>query len=217
MKIIIAALMLFALTGTAMAQITHTSNGDVDQNADAVLKKAAQKMNDGTVSFAVTMVMKDQNKKEASRVKADVLYSKGKYRATFDNNVIYSDGTAVWHWNKDVDEVVVNNMEDGDDNLMNPGAVLANYSKNFKAKYIRQEADGTAVVDLTPKKSKSYYKIRVLADAKTGVLKQLVMNNYDSSCTEFIVSNFKSGVKTSSSDFVFPKASHPNVEVIDMR
>lgn len=217
MKKIIATLMLFALAGTATAQITHTSNGDVDQNADKVLKKAAQKMNEGAVSFAVTMVVKDQDKKETSHIKADVLYSKGKYRATFADNVVYSDGAAVWHWNKEVDEVVINNMEEGDDNLMNPGAVLANYSKNFKAKYIRQEADGTAVVDLTPKKSKSYYKIRVLVNTNTGVLKQLVMNNYDSSCTEFIVSNFKSGVKASASDFVFPKASNPKVEVIDMR
>ena len=201
----------------AFAQITHTAKGPVDQNAEKILKKAADKFAGEAVSFTVTMVNKDADKKETARMVAEVLYKKGRYRVTFEDNIIYCDGTSTWHWDKAVQEVVVNKMSDSGDDLMNPAMILANYSKNFNAKYIRQEDNGVAIIDLTPKQPKSYYKIRLFINATTGLLKSMEMHNYDSTSGTFQVSNYKSGVKTTDRDFTFQKAENPKVEVIDMR
>lgn len=216
-RIFVMLVMLVAGMTTAMAQITHTAKGHVDQNAERILKKAEQAIASDAVSFTVTMVSKDANKKETARMKADVLYKKGKYRVSFEGNIIYCDGEATWHWNKENDEVVVNKMSDGADDLMNPASILANYSKNFNAKYIRQEENGTAVIDLTPKKTKSYYKIRLFVNANNGQLQRMEMHNYDSTSGEYQISNYKKGMKTADSDFMFPKAQNPKVEIIDMR
>lgn len=211
-------LLAFVLMATlAPAQITHTQNGNVDQNAEKVLKKAAQKMNASAVSFTVTAINKDSAKKETSRQTAQVLFNKGKYRVSVPDNVIYCDGASVWHWNKQANECTVDKMSASNDDLMNPAGLLSNYSKNYKAKYIRTESDGTAVVDLTPKKSRGFYKIRLLVNSANGELKKMSMHNYDSSCSEYVVSNFKSGVAVSAADFSFPAAKNPKVEVIDMR
>ena len=216
MKKTITILMMIACFAMVSAQITHTAGGGkVDQNADKILKEAAKKFNTGAVSLTVTLVNKDGQKRETGRMKADVLYKGGKYRVTFDGNVIYCDGSSTWHWNKDVDEVTVNAMSSSEDDLMNPGAILANYSKNFNAKFIRKEENGDNIIDLTPKKGKSYHKIRVVINKNTP--KRMEMHNYDSSCGEYHISNFKTGVKCTDSDFVFPKASNPDVEIIDMR
>ena len=201
----------------ANAQITHTSKGQVDQNAEKYLKKAYDKINGGGVSFSVTMVSKDSNKKETARHKADVLFNKGKYRVTFGTNVIYCDGAATWHWDKEVNEVVVNKASTAEDDLMNPAAILANYKKNFKSKYIRQEQNGNAIVDLTPKKSKSYYKIRFTINAKSGIIQSMELYNYDSSRGEYTVSKFNGSAKGGDEQFTFPKEKYPNVEIIDMR
>lgn len=211
-------LMSVLLTLPLCAQITHTANGNVDENANKILTKASNKFEStSAVSFTVTMINKDSNKKETGRQKADVLYSKGKYRVTAPDQVLYSDGTGVWHWNKQTKEVTVNKMASAEDDLMNPAKLLANYKKNFKAKYIRQEDDGTAVVDLTPFKSKSYYKIRLLINANSGMLKRMEIHNYDSSCGIYEISAVNTGAKCSASDFVFDAASNKGVEVIDMR
>lgn len=206
------------LTLSASAQITHTPSGDVDKNAQEVLAKAAKKVNSSAVSFSVTMVNKNSDKKETARIKAQVLFHKGKYRVTADNQVLYSDGIAVWHWNKEVNECTINKLDPASsDELMNPAALLSNYSKNFRAKYIRTEQDGTAVVDLTPKKTCSYHKVRLLIDSNSGVLKRLEVHNYDGSRGEYTVTNFKTGVSAKESDFAFPAAQNPKVEIIDMR
>lgn len=212
-------LLLLALSTIflASAQITHTSKGQVDQNAEKYLKKAYDKINGGGVSFSVTMVSKDSNKKETARHKADVLFNKGKYRVTFGTNVIYCDGAATWHWDKEVNEVVVNKASTAEDDLMNPAAILANYKKNFNAKFIRKEQNGNAVIDLTPKKSKSYYKIRLIVNAESGIMNKMEVHNYDSSSADYIVSSFKSGVKTCDTDFKFTKSANDGVEIIDMR
>ena len=207
-------LMLLPMLGMR-AQITHTDKGSVDANAEKVLAKAQTKMN-GCVSFTVTMTSRDSDKKESGRQTAQVLFNGGKYRVTFGDQVMYCDGKNVWSWNKKAKEVVVDRMSDSDDDLMNPAKLLSSYKKNYKAKFIRKEQDGTSVVDLTPKSRKSYYRVRLLV-AESGVLKSIEMNNYDSSSAEFKVSAFKSGVKSTEADFVFPAAANKDVEVIDMR
>lgn len=208
--------MLFAAMG-ASAQITHTAKGDIDENANKVLKKASSVFSKSAVSFSVTMINRNNEKKETARQKADVLYSKGRYRVTMGNQTLYSDGKNVWQWDKQSNEVTVNTLAQSGDDLMNPAALLASYSDNFKVKFIREEDDGTAVVDLTPRKSKSYYKIRMLINSKNGYIKQMEIHNYDSSEGIYQVSAVKTGAKCTDKDFLFDAAANKGVEVIDMR
>ena len=203
---------------SASAQITHTSSGTVDQQAKQILDKASKKVNTSAVSFSVTMVTKDSDKKETSRMNATVLFNKGKYRVSFADQVMYCDGNALWHWNKAANECVVNPLDAlSGEELMNPAALLSSYSTNFRAKYIRTENDGTAVVDLTPKKARSYHKVRLLISSETGIIKRMEIHNYDGSRSEYTVSQFKSGVACKEGDFTFPRTQNPKVEIIDMR
>ena len=213
--------MLALLIGSAlcslMGQISHSANGDVDENAARILKKASDKFSKGSVSFTVTMINKDSDKQETARQSATVLYKGGKYRVELPRQVLYSDGNSVWHWNKDAGEVTVNKLDKNDDDLMNPATLLANYSKNFREKYIRTEEDGTAVIDLAPRGSKSYHKIRIFVAEKNGIVKGMELHNYDGSRGEYHLSKFKSGVKSTDGDFIFDRQANPAVEVIDMR
>lgn len=208
--------LLVGLSGTLHAQISHTSSGLVDKNAERILKLAEQKFNTGSVAFSVDMVALDDAKKETARHTAKIVYRQGKYKADVGQQSILCDGTTIWQHNKQANEVVVNSVTTGGDDLMNPGQLLKDYEKNFRAKFIRTDPDGTAVVDLMPKQPKSYHKVRLLINEKSGLLKRLTMHNYDGSEASFAVSGFRS-TKTSDADFVFDVAQHKGVEVIDMR
>ena len=199
---------------TLNAQITHSNQGQVDKTADALMKKAAGKF--GNVSFSVTATVLDSKKKETLRQTAQVLYCKGHYRVTVADQEIICDGTTVWQWNKSAKEVVVNNMSNDDMNLFNPARLLANYDKNFRAKYIRTDDDGTAVVDLQPRSARSFHKIRLFMVEKSGLLRRMEVHKFDSGREVYDISNFKNA-GTSASQFTFDAAKHPGVEVIDMR
>lgn len=199
----------------AQAQITHASQGRLDENATEALKKAAARFNQN-VSFSVTLTNLDPQKKNIGSQTAQVRYHKGKYRLTFADQELISDGTTVWHWNKTAREVAVNNLSDDDIDLLNPGRLLANYQKNFKAKYIRTDDDGSAVVDLQPRSSRPYHKIRLFINEADGLLRRMEVHKYDSSRDIYVVSDFKR-TANAASQFTFDPSAHPDVELIDMR
>ena len=216
MKRFIALTLMLVVFGTAVfAQLTHTANGAVDQNANAIVKKAAAKMS-GTVSFTVTVVNTDANKKETFRQKAEILYNSPRYRVKAGDLELYCDGKDVWQLNKKAKEVVVSPVVDSENDITNPAKLLSNYSKNYRAKFIREEADGTDIVDLQPMKSSVYHKIRLFIDSKTGLLKKMEQHNYDSSRGIYTISNFKNA-KATDADFTYNAQANPGVEVVDMR
>ena len=208
--------MVLLAVATASAQITHTDQGSVDKKAAEVLKKAESRF-EKPVMFTVKMTALDSEKKSVSQHRATVKYSGEKYRMEASDQEVMCDGKTVWHWNKGAKEVTVSTMGDEDANLLNPGRLLANYGKSFRTKYIRTEEDGTAVVDLQPKAGKSYHKIRLLIDEKSGLLKQMEVHKYDSSREVYEVSGFQALRNVQASMFVFDEKQHPGVEVIDMR
>ncbi|MBR1765719.1 MAG: outer membrane lipoprotein carrier protein LolA [Bacteroidales bacterium] len=210
---LIAAMQLPAPT-TAHAQITHASQGRLDENATAALAKAAKYLQ--SVKGTVTLTMLDGNKKQVARQTAKVSYMKGKYSLVADNMEIVCNGTTIWQWNKDAKEIVINNMPpETEVNLMDPGRLMTYYPKNFRAKYIRTDDDGTAVIDLTPLSSQSYHKLRLLINEETGQLKQLEVHKYDSSREIYDFSKLKRAALPST--FGFKPEEHPECEVIDMR
>ena len=215
-KYIVCAGMLVAapLTGV-QAQITHQSDRSMDATATEVLKKAAERF-EHNVSFSVTMSTYDSQHKLTAKQTAEVRYNKGKYRLILPDQELISDGTNVWHWNKTANEVAINKVSDDDIDLLNPGRLLANYEKSFRAKYIRTEDDGTAIIDLQPRSTRSYHKIRLFVDEGNGLLKRMEVHKYDSSREVYDVANFKKA-SNAASQFTFDPTKHSGVEIIDMR
>lgn len=214
-KLFFILFFLSLLSFGTYAQITHASQGRLDENATEVLKKAAARF-DKNVSFTVTMTVLDSKKQEKARQSAQVRYSKGKYRLTLPDQELICDGTTVWHWNKSAKEVTINNMVDDDIDLLNPGRLLAGYGKSFKAKYIRTDDDGTAIVDLQPRSTRSYHKIRLFIKEEDGLLRRMEVHKYDSGRENYDITDFKRA-SNAASQFTFDTAKHPDVEVIDMR
>ena len=196
------------------AQITHNAQGATDATATALLNKAAEKLKN--VSFTVTMTALDSQKKPLSTQRAQVSYRNGKYRMVAADQEIVCNGTDVWHINKSAREVTVSPVPPDDDmNLLNPSAMMANYNKNFRAKYIRTDDDGTAIVDLQPRTARSFHKLRLAIDEKSGRLKRLEVHKYDSSREVYEFSNHSHA--PAASTYRYDAAAHAGMELIDMR
>ena len=205
----------FFIFNSATAQITHNSQGRLDENATAALAKASKKLESGAKG-TVTLTLLDSNKKQTAKHTAEISYWKGKYHLKTDGMEIWCDGTTVWQWNKEAKEIVINNMPpDSDIDLLNPGRLIENYAKNFRAKYIRTEDDGTAIIDLQPRSAQSYHKIRLFIEEETGVLKRMEVQKYDSSREIYDFTKLKNVLLKGA--FKFNPADHPEAEVIDMR
>lgn len=215
LSLIAFGLSLCSLCVPLSAQITHAPQGNLDRNATEILKKAAGRFNQN-VSFAVTVTMLDGQKKQLAKQTAQVLYHKGRYHLSMQEQELICDGTTVWQWNKQAREVTITKLGTDEIDLLNPGRLLAGYEQSFKAKYIRTDDDGTAIIDLTPRSARSYHKIRLFVNEESGLLHRMEVHKYDSGREIYNISGFKR-TATPSSTFTFDAAKHPEVEIIDMR
>lgn len=195
------------------AQITHTADGAVDATATTLLKKAAEKMSKETLSFSVAVANYDAEKNKTFSQKAQITYMAPSYVVKAGDIDIYCDGKSVWQVNHTSREVVITNMTDSDNDLTNPAAMLASYSKNYRPKFIREE-NGTAIIDLQPKKAARYHKLRLFIETSTGRLKKIEQHNYDSSRGEYTFSNYTTPKPTATTFTCTPPKGY---EVVDMR
>jgi outer membrane lipoprotein carrier protein len=190
-----------------------------DKNADAILEGVSTKMQSfKTMRIEFTYIMENtaENIKES---KTGSIYIEGdKYRLYIADQLVISDGVTVWTYFKDANEVQVNEVDPNDDNT--PMKMLTAYNKNYKAKMIKEMPKGgktIQVIDLTPNKTQSYFKIRLEIDKIAKMVVSSTIYDKNGSTYTYVVDKFHENPTIHSSRFAFNKADYPGVVVTDMR
>lgn len=73
------------------------------------------------------------------------------------------------------------------------------------------------IIDLVPKTSKSYYKIRLEIDNNTKLLNSASIYNKDNNTFIYVIDRFITDIDAPDSIFVFNPKDHPGVFINDMR
>ena len=204
--------LLFAVAGSAQ---------NVDGGATELMKKVSAKYQAYTsMQFHYTLkVTKDS--KTLNTYQGDFALKGNKYRMTYNGQTYFCNGVTSWNYQKSTNEVSIYEYDpEDDDNMMNPQRIMKNWDKHFRAKYIRDENINNvsmALVDLTPKVSQSYYRIRLYINKGNNNIVRIALYEKDNTTYTYYIEQFKSNVTLSDSYFVFDKSKYPGVEVNDMR
>ena len=194
---------------------------NVDGGAGDLLKAVSTKYQSYTsMQFHYTLKATKDNK-TLNTFQGDFAIKGDKYRTSYNGQSFFCDGKNIWNYQKSTNEVSVYEYDpEDDDNMMNPRLLLKNWDKHFRAKFIRDDfTNGQAItlVDLTPKVSQSYYRIRLFIQKNNLQIKKIVVYEKDNTLYTYNIEQFKSNVTLADDLFVFNKSKYPNVEVNDMR
>jgi outer membrane lipoprotein-sorting protein len=134
---------------------------------------------------------------------------------------VFCDGTTVWSYLTDANEVNVTENDPAEEGSLNPANIFTIYEKGFKFTYIGEEAVNgktAQVIDLFPvDKTKEFTKVRLYVDkAKSQILKAITYNK-DNNTYTLVMKTMKTDQITGDDYFKFNKAKYPGVEVNDMR
>jgi outer membrane lipoprotein-sorting protein len=191
-----------------------------DTKATTILDGVSTKMKSYTtmkIEFSYTMT---NTKTSVNETKTGTIQVKGsKYKIDIGGQVVFCDGTTVWTYIEDDDEVNINNASTTED-AVNPTTLLNNYATNFKAKYIKEAVEfgkTYQVIDLTPIKTKSYYKARLYIDNTIQQIASFIFYDKNGSTYTYVVTKFTTDLTMEDSTFTFNKADYPDVEENDMR
>lgn len=211
----------FFLTITAFFVVLSGFAQNTDGGAIELLKKVSAKYQAyASMQFHYTLKT-TKDGKTLSTSQGDFALKGNKYRTTFSDQTYFCDGTSIWNYQKSSNEVSVYEYDPSDDeNMMNPQIILKNWEKQFRAKYIRDEFNNnisTALIDLTPKTTQSYYRIRLFINKANNQILRIALYEKDNTIYTYHIEQFKTNVTLADSYFVFDKSKYPGVEVNDMR
>jgi len=211
LKTIIFFISIFFINTIASAQ---------KKDAEVILKELSEKTNSFEnikVSFAYKMINKDAGINETTN--GTLLVSGNKYHLNIAGQEIISDGTTIWTYLADSEEVQVNEVSEEDG--FSPNKLLSSYNEEYDAKKEKDfEKNGTVFykLKLKPKNEESNFNYVVLIiNADKMQLTSFIMHDFDDNVFSYEIKQFIANGDIPSSSFIFDTKKFPNVEVIDMR
>lgn len=208
---ILPALLLF---GKAEAQ----DNTKAKQILDGVCQ---QTKSYSTIEIEFTYTMQN-TKANVKETKSGTACMKGdKFWVSFAGQVIICDGKTQWTYIKANNEVQITSVSPDDDESMNPSKLLTGYDKSFTPKFIKEETRSGKVIqilDLTPLKARSYFKIRVEIDkTQKQIVNSIVYDKNGTTTYTYTVLKNTPNKAIADTKFTFRAADYPGVEIIDLR
>ncbi|HOE05246.1 MAG TPA: outer membrane lipoprotein carrier protein LolA [Bacteroidales bacterium] len=194
-----------------------------DQKAVDLLNSLSTKVN-AYKSLNIEFKFYVENLKDASRTMypGKVWYRGDRYKLDLMGQVVFSDGKTNWTYLKDAEEINITNANDADATIFNPQSLLANFTKDYKCRWISDKfVNNRAIVeiDLYPIKieGKKYSKITLRIDKTKTQLYTVHYVGKDGVSYLVEIDKFLENPTIADKDIVFSATSFPGAEVIDMR
>lgn len=211
---------LLAVCSVALALGVHAQD---DARSKAVMDKLLTKAKTWT-SFEADFSSRLQNAKDKLDVKQEGnMKVKGKkFRLALDKNTIINDGTTLYTYNKEANEVNLSDPADMDQEL-DPSKLFTQYEKGFKSAFVDEKADAAGVVVQTVKlfpidpSKKAYHTVIIAVDKAKVEPKSIQVLYKDGNQVTYTLKKFMANPELADALFTFDKSKFPGVEVNDMR
>lgn len=209
------------LTLILSAQSPEQTRKYQDAESTEILKNLQKKLSSyADISIQFTFKT-EKNDKVIDEQKGTTLLKKDKYLLETPSQTIFCDGITIWNYLPEQKEVTISIYDKEDDSqMMNPMHLIHNYEKQYKSNFIRETVERgilIQIIDLTPLKSNSFYKIRIVLDKNKNQIMRFVVYDKDGTQYTYYVDKFMVNQNVSDSKFVFEVSKFPGTEVIDIR
>jgi outer membrane lipoprotein carrier protein len=159
---------------------------------------------------------------KAGRARSGNIAVKGiKFKLNMAGQEIYNNGTEIYSFVKETNEVNVTEYDASADAQFSPANIYSIYKKGYKYTYKGEKLIGGKAhetVELVPLKPDSNLKkLQITLDKSTKTVKNWKLTDGSGKVTVFEVLKFKPNVALQDSYFSFNAAQHPGVEVVDLR
>jgi outer membrane lipoprotein carrier protein len=193
-----------------------------DPMAEEILNNLSKKYK-GYKSFKATYnhTLENNAGKVENEQKGEILVKGEKFKLKLPEVEVFSDGKYSWSWVKKSKEVNLTEIDPNEEEIT-PANVYMLHQRGYKF-VLMSELKGSKgiiqTIDLEPKDlNKEITKIRLLIDKSTlSILKWIVFERGTNNRSIFEIRQFTPNVPTKDSDFVFNKALHPEVKLVDLR
>ncbi|MCX6273254.1 MAG: outer membrane lipoprotein carrier protein LolA [Bacteroidetes bacterium] len=192
-----------------------------DPKAKAILDEVIKKSKTyETIKADFSYKLDNKKNKVNDSYTGNVIIKGEKYRLNVAGQTVIFNNNTTWTFIKSANEVQINSVEENEDAVTPTKIFDGTYLNNFNPKLINEitrEGKTLVVIDLTPRKTKSYFKVRVEIDKVNKQIVTFAVYDKNGSTYSYSISKFQTNIKVADSEFVFKAADFPGAEINDMR
>lgn len=194
--------------------------GKSDPGAKKVLDAVSAKFKTyKTVQASFQLKMENASGQLITNKTGKIFMKGNKYRVSITGQEIFSDGSTVWTYDKEANEVTVSKMDPGA-NSITPQKLFTNfYDKDFLYRsngMVKIGAKNLQEIELTPvDKTRPFHKVLLYLE-KNSIHTTKIFEKAGNRFT-YSVSNMVTTAAMDDKMFVFDAAKYPGVEVVDLR
>ena len=201
----------------------YTKRGDSDPKAKAILKKLRTKYNGYNslqADFKLLIEDGDDTYKQSGK-----MWQRGEqYRLELDDNEIVSDGTTLWVYMKQNDQIQITDAEaeEDDPESLSPKKLLSLYeSDEFVFAYAgerKRQGKVYQYIEFKPlDRDSEYYKVRLTVDKAAQLPYQIKVFSRDGSRYTMTLERMTPNPEIAGNKFTFDTTKYPNALVEDLR
>jgi len=173
-------------------------------------------------AFRAKLVYKLENPGEKlnETFRGEITVMGEKYRLKIGEQEIINNGSTIWTYLREVNEVNIDNYYPEDD-PMAPAKIYTIYREGYKYSFVekkKQKGRIVNIVDLEPdNKDEPFFKIRLTIDEQDNTLTNYKVFDKNGNRYLWSVSDFDPEQNLTASYFEFDPGKYKGVEVIDLR
>lgn len=205
--------LLLAGLGQAKAQYDPKALTALDE-----MSKKYSAMSGFKAAFTYSMTNPSAGINESSS--GTITVKGSKFHLAMGNQEVYNNGTTVWTFLKDANEVNISNYDPQDDDIT-PTKIYTIYKKGYKYLLVEEKAEAGVMyqtIDLIPEnRNNPFFKVRLIINKKDKTIKSWKIFEKSGNSYDYSVKTFTPNLTLADSEFVFDKVKYKGVEVIDLR
>lgn len=200
------------------------AHAQVDAKAKSILDEVAEKAKTyKTISADFIFSMENEEMEIDEKNEGNIILKGKKYVVELPEVGVhvFSDGTTIWNYMKQGNQVTISTIEDAGSELMDPSSIFSIYEKGFSSKFIAEKKSGGKIVyqiELFPEEDVyDVSKITIEINKSTMMIQSALLEGTDENIYGIVVTNMETNKDYPDSYFLFEESKYPDVELIDLR
>lgn len=200
-----------------------SSMAQQDPEAKKILDKVAAKSKTySSIQADFELIIENRRDNKVSKTSGKIKIKDDKYYMETLGSKVYFDGTTLWTYQEDINEVIISSPDSDDDDFVeNPSKIFDFYDRDFKYKLtgeVELDEGWMYAIDLFPinlQQPYSRYKVLIKKDSyELFLITAVGKDGIDYSASLF---NTKYNENLDNSSFTFRPERHKGIEVVDLR
>ena len=195
-----------------------------DEKAKGILDKVSEKTRSfKTISADFVFTMQNIEMEIDERNEGSIKLKGQKYCVNLPDvgMRVFSDGTTIWNYMKDGNQVTISDIDDESSELMDPSSLFSIYEKGFNSKFISEKKVGNKTlyqIDLFPDNTmQDISKISISIDKASMMIQSAILYGTDGNLYGIELKKLETNIEFNESDFMFDPGRYGDVEIIDFR